>query len=1342
MAMVTDMEIGMDKIQEREYNDKLLICRRGKSYMRIKKILSLLLVICMLMGLFPMASKNVQAAESTDKTGDLYLDKTAVLEEDGSYTIKLEAYATGTPVTTQVKTGKALQIVIAVDQSGSMVENLSSVRNAITEFMEIIAANGRSFNVEHKVAIVGFASNEEDGVSSTTGSSIAGGSENQWVNTGVFDSNGEFQNYSSGTATYTTYTGTLGHDDTYYIKLSDGTYAELTYLDSRYSIVSNPATDRTDLYVNVNGKYIPVTYQKDVYVKTQATDTTKTYYVDDAKTPIHYVEIDASREEYVAATSINNTKGQVYYLKVNGELVKLEYAGYESEYFGLIVKHSWTGSDGKTYYNYVVWNQKETHFEINEVEYSEYYTLETTNSKGVWSVDGITELDLTRHTVYEKASGWTYVDEDGDNIVTTDTLYEIKDSKVWVYENASGETVVLNDETVYTREGGELETIDYQDALVPVTDGEDGQGEITESITTSISNLSASGATRTSYGLEMAERIFESNHHEEEHGHVVIMFTDGKPGFSNSSGYTSEANASLAIANDLKTIYDASIYTVGLYDSNTDNDVSNFMNGVSSNYKEVSSLEDITSANKVSDKYYQNTSNIEELNSIFTNITVDSTTTSTTVALDDTAIMRDILGTGMELMPGTTITAIKVPGAKASNSANIVWNTNNAESLGSLTIDKDKPISEFTNDENSNIKLYNLNGNVMGDSGEYHPHTIDVSGFDYCGDYIAVGKDGYKLVVTITGVEASAYAIWNQAMYTNNDYSGIWTPQTETADRELQASFVQPTTMLTSTNYVVDYAKPFEVDLANDLGMNTVYHLDADDTNRFEPTNPVHNVQGTYGQATIENNTLTYTPMTMNWAYEADNPNKRGYETIYAFGNTTNEHVLANSANAAEGHLWSRFNVIPANNIYYEDDFVTTSTDGTTQTGKIGIEYSGVWETDGTVSGNTANENGGTHGWIESLSKENGYSDGSAHVSSTPGARATFTFTGTGVDIYSRTDKTTGLVIGMLYKGHGIKDENGKNKVAEKMIWMDTLSESSEEGAYYQIPTLSFCDLEYGTYTVMLTVAKDIIKDDDERMTYYLDGIRVYNPLKNRENVDSTITDAYGKSEINAIFKEVRDCLLTEGSYGADEVSGAVFIDKFGDKVGYEESELIADFETFGPKNEVYLGNGQMIAFVVTYDEGAQYYVGMKSISGNATKATYQYQGVNKQIDINHTADLYYEVTPQWRDTNNDGQYDKGIISITNTGDANVLAISKLKMTNPMPQASEIAIFSRMSRRALVSYASTLDMNVPIEEDTKEEIGSSETDNEKVEIKNPEETPIENLDGISKKLFADMYGWF
>ena len=72
--------------------------------MRIKKTLSILLVICMLMGLFPMSA--VAAEGDVVANGDLVLNKTATLENDGSYTIQLEAYATGTPVRTQVKTGK------------------------------------------------------------------------------------------------------------------------------------------------------------------------------------------------------------------------------------------------------------------------------------------------------------------------------------------------------------------------------------------------------------------------------------------------------------------------------------------------------------------------------------------------------------------------------------------------------------------------------------------------------------------------------------------------------------------------------------------------------------------------------------------------------------------------------------------------------------------------------------------------------------------------------------------------------------------------------------------------------------------------------------------------------------------------------------------------------------------------------------------------------------------------------------------------------------------------------------------------------------------------------------
>lgn len=1279
--------------------------------MRFKKILSMTLILCMLMGLFPM---SVQAADSTAATGDLFLNKTAILENDGTYTIQLEAYATGTPVRTQVKTGKALQIVIAVDQSGSMVENLESLRNAIAEFVEIVAANGRSFNVQHRIAIVGFASNEKDGASTgTSGASIAGGSSSKWVNTGVFDSNGEFQNYMSGTATYTEHTGTLGNDDNYYVKLSDGTYAELTCFDSMYSSVSNPSTDRKDLYVNVNGEYIPVTYQQEVYVESKASDTSKTYYIDDAKTPIYTMEVEEESEIYTEVSSVNNAQGQTYYIEIDGVWTEITYDRTKNWYIG--ETHYWVDADGNEYTTSTILGKTSNKFNNS-------YTANTrtrgTVTKNVWTTNGTTILDLANHTVYEKATGWIYMDDEGNNVVTEDTLYEVKDSKVWIYENANSETVVLNGETVYTREGGELETIDYQDALVPVTDGEDGQGNITTSITTSIGSLSASGATRTSYGLEMADKIFESNHHlGEEHGHVVIMFTDGVPGYSTGSSYegeaTNEKNATLEKANYLKTEYDAAIYTVGLYDSSTSASVDDFMNGASSNYENVTSLDDITDENKVSDKYYQNTSSIDELNDIFTNITVDSTTTSTTVELDETAILRDILGTGVELMQGSTITAVKVPGSKESDDADIVWNTNHNVSIGTVTIDT--PLAEFTNDSDSNIKLYNLNKNLMGDSGEYNPHTVDVSGFDYCGNYIATGKDGYKLVVTITGVEASPYAIWNQAMFTNNDYSGIWTPQTETTDRELKASFTQPTTMLTSTNYVVDYAKPFDIDVSADLSMSEITHLDNDDTNGF--SEKVTSFSDEHGSVSkTGTTTLEYTPKNMNWDE---------IESFYVFGKTTDEFILTQSANKVHRNLWSRINVIPANNVYYEDTFVTDKSTGT-----VGIEYSGTWTTDGSASGNTETVNGAVHGWEEQLSNDTGYSDGSAHKSDTVGATATFTFTGTGVDIYSRTDMKTGIVMAMLVEGDSMTQQgangNTVNKPVKKLLMVDCLGASEEGNPYYQIPTLSFEDLNYGTYTVKIVVSRAISRnpvtneviEGTARSTYYLDGIRVYNPV---DNTNSFVQDAYGE-EINAMYAEVRDSLLAAEDFGSsDGVSGAVYVDKDGDGKIDEDTSDTGTFKVFGSKNEVYLKKGQMIAFSVNYDENARYFVGLKSVEG----ASLDVNITGEAKKIAHSTDLYYEVSKEQLAENG------RIITIMNNGEK-VLAVTKLRLTN-VSQTASASLFSLRPEAELAAYARSLDMSEPEEPTTPE-----------VDIENPEITEERDLelDSVVDKLFTDIYSWF
>lgn len=1278
--------------------------------MRFKKILSMTLILCMLMGLFPM---SVQAADSTaasESVGDLFLDKTAILENDGTCTIQLEAYATGTPVKTQVKEGKALQIVIVIDQSGSTLVDgyLDNVKTAVKEFVEVVAANGRSFEVEHQIAIVGFASNGSDGGSTLSGYDfgVAGGSESEWVNTGVFDSEGNFQNYASGDAVYTEYDGELNLNDSYYVKLSDGTYSEIMYQEVMYHEVANPNTSRKDLYAILNGKYVPVEYMTyEGYVKLADNSSMvqgNTYYIDGEsngeKETINYGDC-YSKTTYNPRTSswggsgdLYETGDEIYVLDEDGTLIKLTCT--RSGWF-LDYEYTWKTEEGTT------WSLKS-----GDAIYKSTTGWYSPSTNILVNINDSTDI-----YEWKESTGWFHTNENEDkiDIPSTQVLYEKEKGQFWTYTDENKSMVQVSNETLHTREGGELEGVDYRDALVPVTDGENGTGDIRESILTSIDKINSSGATRTSYGMEMADKIFQSNHSgEADHGHVVVAFTDGSPGYDGFD--ETEANSSLASAYDIKNTYDGEIYTVGLYDEKLDTDNTTlFMKGLSSNYKSVQSMDDISSTTADADKYYQTTSDMTRLNDIFTNITTESTTTSTKVTLTAKSILRDIMGTGMELVAGSSISAKKVSGTwDTSQVDNIKWGT--AVELETVTIDD---TDTFSNAEDSMIKIFNLGANKEN-VGTYHPHTIDVNGFDYQAEYISEGHDGSKLLVTITGVEASPYAVWNQVMFTNNDYSGIWTPQTETQDRELKASFVQPTTLLTSTNYVVDYAKPFTMDVAADLGMSAITHLDGDDTNKFSEAKTT--ISDKFGSISkIGTTTLQYTPKNMNWDE---------VESFYVFGKTENEFILTQTANEVYSNLWSRVNVIPANNVYYEDTFVTE------ETGTVGIEYSGNWTTDGSAPGNTETVNGSVHGWEEALSDDTGYSDGSAHKSDTVGATATFTFTGTGVDIYSRTDMKTGIVMAMLVEGDSMTQQgangNTVNKPVKKLLMVDCLGASEEGNPYYQIPTLSFEDLNYGTYTVKIVVSRAISRDPETneviestaRSTYYLDGIRVYNPV---DITNSFVQDAYGE-EINATYAEVRDSLLAAGDFGSgDGVSGAVYVDEDGDGKIDEDTSDTGTFEVFGSKNEVYLKKGQMIAFSVNYDENARYFVGLKSVEGAALDVNIT--GEAKKIA--HSTDLYYEVSKEQLAENG------GIITIMNNGEK-VLAVTKLRLTN-VSQTASASLFSLRPEAELAAYARSLDMSEPEEPTTPE-----------VDIENPEITEERDpeLDSVVDKLFTDIYSWF
>ena len=776
-------------------------------------------------------------------------------------------------------------------------------------------------------------------------------------------------------------------------------------------------------------------------------------------------------------------------------------------------------------------------------------------------------------------------------------------------------------------------------------------------LTDKVNDLDAGGATAADKGLQMAQGIL--NDTAAGRNKVVILFTDGEPTYG-SSFQNSVANSAVRTAKALKGD-NTTVYTIGVVTNANPADTSGktnaYLNAVSSNYPNAKSYTDLGDGGD--NGYYKTIGTSGSLANIFEEIEEDITTT--TIELDANAQLRDFLNDGFVLTPDSQVTVQTDTYTGRDSQGNRVF-ANNPKTFNA-TVSKD------------------LENN-----------TVTVSGFDFSAKYLVDGSkpdendftaavQGEKLVVTITRVEATDSAVTNGLISTNTRSSGIY----EDSDAIVPfARFPQPVTQLSSKVYVLDYAKP--VNLAD--MPNTTVHMDGNGMHYF--TSQKTSLDEEYG--TVSNN--MYTPTTMNWD---------GYDQYYVFGQWNNTPVGVTTGN----NTWTKVTVMPANNVYYEDDFVTNSQNGT-----VGIVYTGEWTTDGTSSGNTETPNNGVHGgWVEGdagLSNDTEYSDGSAHKA-TGSATATFTFTGTGVDIYSRTNLTTGTVLARLVDNNGNEDSQTQTMI---------VNNKAESGDYYQIPTLTFAKLPYGNYTVTITVTS-------ATGTYYLDGIRVYNPIQGDPDVDA----AYG-NEVGAVFQSVRDILLDSGKLTADvdEANGVVFIDKDESQTG-TTTNVIGTYEDYGPKNEVYLAKNQSIGFKLNNFTQGTAYIGLKVPAGDSTTVEVTNGAGKSNLTINHSTDLYYEVTP-----NADG-----LIVITNTGDS-LLSITKLRTT----ANSEVG---EMDLASLMSYMAKMDTlpEVPYEDEMP---GGSE-DSGNVDIENPDqdqsqETPNQgnSFMDILKDIFESIWNWF
>lgn len=467
---------------------------------------------------------------------------------------------------------------------------------------------------------------------------------------------------------------------------------------------------------------------------------------------------------------------------------------------------------------------------------------------------------------------------------------------------------------------------------------------------------------------------------------------------------------------------------------------------------------------------------------------------------------------------------------------------------------------------------------------------------------------------------------------------------------------------------VLDYGKKVTIDvLANDVLLGATKNISTFDSSNCKN-----------GTLENSNNKLVY------------KPNK--------FMNSVDEATYTVNINniIPNKEVSAKVSIMPATSVYYEDDF---GKEDNTES-KIAIVWSkGGWaSTKGNKDNRQQSSINKDYGWDDSYENDKTYSDGTAHYSTANKSTATFTFTGTGVDVYSKTSGDVGLIRAALYKGDKVTN------VVEEMKYIDNVSNS---GTYYQIPTLSFDNLPYATYTVQITAGA---KGQGTKGTYYLDGIRVYNPLKG----NTTAEEAYKKAdEGNAQYITVRSGLLdkTNTTSIPSKIEGSVFIDKITGSNEHNTTD-IGTYKDYGPKNEVYLKQNQGIAFTIkNYDSTDKVYVGLKSPTGEETTVDITDGAVKANpLKVKSSSDLYYEVTPT-----SDGK-----VVIKNTTN-NLLSITKVKITSKNGVVDKNSLFVDQS---LMDYVATFD-TLPVQQTTTND-GKENTTDDKDNVLDKDDVTIDN----------------
>ena len=341
---------------------------------------------------------------------------------------------------------------------------------------------------------------------------------------------------------------------------------------------------------------------------------------------------------------------------------------------------------------------------------------------------------------------------------------------------------------------------------------------------------------------------------------------------------------------------------------------------------------------------------------------------------------------------------------------------------------------------------------------------------------------------------------------------------------------------------------------------------------------------------------------------------------------------------------------IPATTVYYEQGFAEYSGSGWTNQDYVGTATQALEVVGG--------QNQNVYGYDSAYAAGGEAASGNtAAKSTTVGDTASFTFTGTGVDIYANCSTDTGTVLITVKKG----------KDVVKMLTVDTHMQNGltpvtgsandkQSVAAKNVPIASIDGLDWGSYSVTI---KHVASKLGANKPVYLDGFRVHGTLgpkhaaynadgenspkivELRDLVLKVQLQADASSSDLALYRE-QLAKLTDDSqiYKAAVISDGIS----GVEQAAADAASVKDLVDNGPKNEVYLAPGETLVF--TIDRAAQ--VGVKCLNGGS--GTIESTGGTTTTSVTAQTDMFYAVAV-------------GTVTITNNG-SGTLAVTELKFTS------------------------------------------------------------------------------